>query len=167
MRKILLFGSGGFIGTNFRQYFQNNKQYKLITPSAEKNDVLKALDIKKIIQKISPHFIINTAYYGGVSSSIKFSRNNLNKNLVLNKQVDEVLKFYFKDSQVPLFEYCKQTQEIKDQMRKFGLALKVLNSQVYVSLTAAPVMFEGQEDSGWLCRRGQGYGGCGAVSSIG
>src|SRR3989338_11328393 len=89
MLKILLFGSGGFIGTNFRQYFQNNKQYKLITPSAEKNDVLKALDIKKIIQKISPHFIINSAYYGGVSSSIKFSRNNLNKNLDIIQSILE------------------------------------------------------------------------------
>ena len=58
MKKILLFGSKGFIGTNFRQYFQNNKQYKLITPSAEKNDVLKALDIKKIIQKICKNILI-------------------------------------------------------------------------------------------------------------
>jgi len=59
MKKILLFGSGGFIGTNLRLYFQKNKLYKLVTPSAEKNDVLKALDIKKVIKKISPDFIIN------------------------------------------------------------------------------------------------------------
>ena len=78
------------------------------------------------------------------------SITHLNKDQVLNKSVDEVMKFYFKDTQVPIFEYCKQTEEIKEQMRKTGLALKVLNSHVYVSLTAAPVMFEEQEGSGWI-----------------
>lgn len=107
--------------------------------------------METLLQSLSDGvFAVDKNYHVLLFNKAAQSITHLNKNLVLNKQVDEVLKFYFKDSQVPLFEYCKQTQEIKDQMRKFGLALKVLNSQVYVSLTAAPVMFEGQEDSGWI-----------------
>lgn len=81
MKKILLFGSSGFIGTNLKLYFQNNQTYKLIIPLVKNKDILSSREIKKVIKKISPDFIINAAYYGGVSSSIHFSRVNINKNL--------------------------------------------------------------------------------------
>ncbi len=74
----------------------------------------------------------------------------LNKDQVIGKPVDEVLQFYHHKERLMLREYSSQTEEVKDLMRKTGLALKIVNGEVFVSLTAAPVMFEGQEKSGWI-----------------
>lgn len=83
MKKILLFGSNGFIGTNIRLYYKNQRKFKVIIPTYGKNDVVPTKEIGKIIAKIQPDFVINAAYFGGVSSAVTYSKINIQNNIDL------------------------------------------------------------------------------------
>lgn len=81
MKKILLFGSTGFVGKNLCKQLQDKKNYSVIKPSFQDCNLFQPIKVKNLIIDINPDFIINCAYYGGVTSNIKFSYTNLFNNL--------------------------------------------------------------------------------------
>jgi len=83
MKKILLFGSTGFIGKNLSNYFKLSKKYLLLTPSKIECNLLDLSQVKKVVKETQPDFIINTAYFGGVSSKIIYSDENIFNNIKL------------------------------------------------------------------------------------
>lgn len=64
MRKIIIFGSNGGLGTEISKLLNLKKKFKLILPNKKKIDFNKknsSFKIKKILQKENPDYIINCA----------------------------------------------------------------------------------------------------------
>jgi len=64
VRKIIIFGSNGGLGTEISKLLNLKKKFKLILPNKKKIDFNKknsSFKIKKILQKENPDYIINCA----------------------------------------------------------------------------------------------------------
>ncbi len=80
MKKILLFGSSGFIGRNIKEYFLKQEGYIVTGPSRMACDLLNYFQTRQVITKLQPDFIINAAYIG-VDSGVKYSNEYVFNNL--------------------------------------------------------------------------------------
>ena len=84
MKKILIFGGSGFVGSNL----VNNKLFKnfiLIYPTRKEVDLMKKKTVKGYIKKIKPDLIINLAgFVGGILKN----KNNQLKSLTINSQIN-------------------------------------------------------------------------------
>ncbi|MBQ2645179.1 NAD-dependent epimerase/dehydratase family protein [bacterium] len=95
--KILLTGSGGFIGKNLKSYLQN--KYELLTPRSYELDLTNANDVKNYFSKNNIDFIIHCGSTGG-ARGIADKDTTIEDNLAM---VDNILKFKKSDSRVILF----------------------------------------------------------------
>jgi len=90
LKKILLLGSSGFLGTNLRDYFEVNysSEYKLINIEGKSQLDIKNFDLfNGFIEKNKPEIIINAAaFVGGIAYGSKFPAKILHDNsqIVLN-----------------------------------------------------------------------------------
>jgi nucleoside-diphosphate-sugar epimerase len=73
IKKIILFGSTGMLGSNILDDIRSNK-YEFLYPSRQQVDLLDKESVFKYIDKIKPDLIINVA--GMVGGIIKNSNNN-------------------------------------------------------------------------------------------
>lgn len=59
MKKILITGASGFVGTRFVERWQN--EYQLLTPSHSSLDITNEKDVQNYIAKHSPHVVLHLA----------------------------------------------------------------------------------------------------------
>ncbi|OGK16409.1 hypothetical protein A2774_03055 [Candidatus Roizmanbacteria bacterium RIFCSPHIGHO2_01_FULL_39_12c] len=129
MSKILIFGSTGFIGQNFITGSKLDNDFRLIAPTRNACNLLNFTQTQNFIKKIKPGIILNLAYYGGVTSAIKYSQTNLVNNIkiatnILNsvKGNLRIKKIFFLSSS--LSKEPKNTYaHIKAQTTSLSLAL--------------------------------------------
>src|SRR3990167_5498166 len=94
MKKIILFGADGFIGMNIRSYFESQGKYKLVCLNKNDCDLLRISAVKDVIRKHQPHFIINAAHYGGVTSQISFTKKNFFNNISMCSNIVHASALY-------------------------------------------------------------------------
>jgi GDP-L-fucose synthase len=92
MKKILITGSGGVLGSSFKdEKFKKKHIFKLIFSNSKICDLRDFKKSLKYIKKISPDFIINLA---AVSGGINLSKNNhasmLRDNILINLNILEI-----------------------------------------------------------------------------
>ena len=73
IKKIILFGSTGMLGSNILSDIRSNN-YEFLNPSRQQVDLLDKQSVFKYIDKIKPDLVINVA--GMVGGIIKNSNNN-------------------------------------------------------------------------------------------
>ena len=93
LKKILLLGSGGFLGTNLRDYFEVNysSEYKLINVEGKDQLDIKNFDLfNDFIAKNKPEIIINAAaFVGGIAYGSKFPAKILHDNSQIGLNIYE------------------------------------------------------------------------------
>ena len=96
-KKILLTGSGGFIGKNLKEYLKH--KYVLLTPRSFELNFLDANAICKYFKENKIDFVIHCASVGG-ARGIQDKDTTIEDNLAM---VDNILKYKSADTRVILF----------------------------------------------------------------
>lgn len=98
MKKVLVFGGAGLVGSKFIQL--NMQRFKINAPSASSVDILKISQILKIVEDFNPDSIVNFAAYTNVeeAENQKDDKNGIcyQVNAMGAKNVAEVTKSYNK-----------------------------------------------------------------------
>ena len=82
-KKILITGSSGLVGNSLIKLL-NIKDYKILTPSSKKLNLLNLNSIKSYLKKNKPDQIIHLAgYIGGIGANISEPVNFLQENLLM------------------------------------------------------------------------------------
>ena len=97
MKKILLTGSGGFIGKNLKEYLKD--KYNLLTPRSFELNLIDSTEVKKYFEENKIDFIIHCASVGG-ARDIQDKNTTVEDNLAM---VDNILKYKSDDVRVILF----------------------------------------------------------------
>lgn len=95
--KILLTGSGGFIGKNLKSYLKN--KYELLTPRSFELDLVNSEAVKKYFEINDIDFVIHCGSVGG-ARGLKDKDTTVEDNLAM---VENILSFKRKDVRVILF----------------------------------------------------------------
>ncbi|MBP3821496.1 NAD-dependent epimerase/dehydratase family protein [bacterium] len=95
--KILLTGSGGFIGKNLKKYLQGN--YTLLTPRSYELNLIDEQAVKKYFEEYDIDFVIHCGSTGG-ARGIQDIDTTIEDNLAM---VDNILKYKRDDVRVILF----------------------------------------------------------------
>ena len=82
IRKILILGSNGMVGSSLLRITKKRKSYKILSPNRKKLDLKKFYQIVRYLKKFKPDVIVNcAAMVGGVHSNntkpAQFIYNNL------------------------------------------------------------------------------------------
>lgn len=88
MKKILLFGATGFVGKNMLAHFKKNG-YRTVAPDIFQCNLLDFTQTREFIKKTNPDFVINGAFWGGVTSKLKYSNQMVLNNISI---VTNILK---------------------------------------------------------------------------
>ena len=103
--KIVLFGANGQLGNSFKNYkFNNhkkNKKIKIFYYSKKKVDITNKIIVKKIIQSVSPNYIINCAAYTNVDDCEK----KISIASKINSDGPKVLAKISKDFDIPIIHF--------------------------------------------------------------
>lgn len=67
MKKVLVFGGNGLVGSRFVQMFDT--KYEIESPDAKNVDILKKTDVEKVMSKFNPDAVINFAAYTNVEDA--------------------------------------------------------------------------------------------------
>ncbi len=97
MKAILITGSGGFIGSNLKEYFTN--KYQLLTPRSFELNLINTNAVKKYFEKNNIDFIIHcgsTGGYRGINDKDTTIKDNLS-------MVENILKYKAENTRVILF----------------------------------------------------------------
>lgn len=94
---ILLTGSGGFIGSNLKNYLKD--KYNLLTPRSFELDLTNEIDVKKYFESNEIDFIIHCATKGG-ARGIEDETGTIEFNL---NMVDYLLKYKKENARMILF----------------------------------------------------------------
>ncbi len=95
--KILLTGSGGFIGKNLKSYLKD--KYELLTPRSKELDLTEEIAVKKYFEENDADFVIHCGSTGG-ARGIADKATTVEDNLAM---VENILKYKKSDSRVILF----------------------------------------------------------------
>lgn len=123
-KKILIFGSSGFIGRNLQEYFQK-KQYQLFTPTHKELDLLNGNEVNLYFKTCRPEIVINAALIGG-SREEEYEEGMLYENLRIFFNI-VINKKYFK-KMIHLgsgAEYDKRTPIRRVKEEDFGKRMPV------------------------------------------
>lgn len=71
MKKILIIGAKGMLGTELMDVFNNDKSYKTVGTDMRDFDITKKEQVSKNIEKIKPEIVINAAAYTKVDDCEK------------------------------------------------------------------------------------------------
>ena len=84
MKKILIFGSGGLVGSSVKLVFESDKDnYEVISPLRNQVDLFSAKETSDYINELNPDWIINcAAKVGGILANNTY-RTGFNENLKL------------------------------------------------------------------------------------
>lgn len=70
MKKILITGSSGFLGSHCRQYFDVLKGFEIVGITSKDYDLMKEDDVKKMFADIRPEYVVHlAARSGGIYSN--------------------------------------------------------------------------------------------------
>lgn len=98
MKKVLIFGGNGLVGSRFTHLQNNNFQIK--APPAEEVDILNPEALKKVVEEFNPDSIVNFAAYTNVEEAENQKGNQggicYQVNVVGAKNVSEVSKNFDK-----------------------------------------------------------------------
>jgi len=88
--KILSFGSNGMVGSSVSNIFSTDKNYELIKSNRETNDLFDFKSTQKLIHKVKPNVIINSAArVGGIYANNTNRFEFINENLKINMNILE------------------------------------------------------------------------------
>jgi len=106
--KVLIFGSKGLVGSSLHHYLQKSEKVSLVIPSTRKDTDLKNKnDIKNIIEKHQPDYVVNcAAKVGGIYANNTFRSEFLIDNLKINLNLFDVIKNYQNLSVINLGSSC-------------------------------------------------------------
>lgn len=93
MKKVLIFGAGGFVGSYLSQEFLNNNYEVIGSDKVEgtmfprkvdfhKADLMKADEVEKLVNKIQPNIIVNLAAISSVGASWNIPQTTVLVNVV-------------------------------------------------------------------------------------
>lgn len=91
MKKIILFGSNGFIGSNIKHLLLENKNFKLVSISSSICDLTSIKNVSDLINQEKPQVIINAAFKG-VSANISFSTDYIFENTLMVTNILEACR---------------------------------------------------------------------------
>lgn len=97
MQTILITGSGGFVGKNLKEYF--NDKFSLLTPRSYELDCTNIKDVEKYFKSNNIDFIIHCGNVGG-AREIQDKDTTIEENLLM---VENLLKFKNSDTKIILF----------------------------------------------------------------
>ena len=90
MKKLLLIGANGQLGADIYHVFKHS--YK-ITPLTHRNlDITDFLKTKKVIEKIKPNIVINTAAYHKVDEVEDFPQKAFLINAIAQRDLSAITK---------------------------------------------------------------------------
>tara|TARA_B100002019_G_scaffold291242_1_gene310837 strand:- start:2517 stop:3428 length:912 start_codon:yes stop_codon:yes gene_type:complete len=90
MKKILIFGSGGLVGSAVKRTFESDDNYKVFTPLRNEVDLFSFDETYNFINKINPDWIINcAAKVGGILANNTYRTEFLIENLKINLNILE------------------------------------------------------------------------------
>ena len=106
--KVLIFGSNGLVGSSLKHYLQNSKKVSLVIPSTRQDTDLKnKIDIKNIIEKHQPDYVVNcAAKVGGIYANNTFRSEFLIDNLKINLNLFDIIKNFKNISVINLGSSC-------------------------------------------------------------
>jgi len=106
--KVLIFGSNGLVGSSLHHYLQNSKKVSLVIPSTRQDTDLKnKIDIKNIIEKHQPDYVVNcAAKVGGIYANNTFRSEFLIDNLKINLNLFDIIKNFKNISVINLGSSC-------------------------------------------------------------
>ncbi len=82
-KKILITGSSGMVGKSLIKILKK-KNYKILTPSSKKLNLLNQISIDNFLIKNKPNSIVHLAgYIGGIGASINEPVNFLQENMIM------------------------------------------------------------------------------------
>ncbi len=94
---ILLTGSGGFIGSNLKEYLKD--KYDLLTPRSKELDLTDSKAVEKYFSKNNVDFIIHCGSIGG-AREIEDDKSTLKSNVLM---VENLIKFKETNTRIILF----------------------------------------------------------------
>jgi len=91
MKKILIFGSAGLVGSSVKNIFESNdKNYEVISPLRDRVNLFSSEETSKFINETSPDWIINcAAKVGGILANNTYRTEFLLENLKINLNILE------------------------------------------------------------------------------
>ena len=91
MKKILIFGSGGLVGSSVKLVFESDKDnYEVISPLRNQVDLFSAKETSDYINELNPDWIINcAAKVGGILANNTYRTEFLIENLKINLNILE------------------------------------------------------------------------------
>lgn len=106
--KVLIFGSNGLVGSSLKHNLQNSKKVSLVIPSTRQDTDLKnKIEIKNIIEKYQPDYVINcAAKVGGIYANNTFRSEFLIDNLKINLNLFDIIKNFKNISVINLGSSC-------------------------------------------------------------
>ena len=92
MEKVLLVGSGGFLGSAVKEKIINQKNFHLTLISGKDElDITNIELLDEFVYENSPDYLINcAAFVGGVSYGYKFQRKLLEENVKMALNIYDV-----------------------------------------------------------------------------
>ena len=95
--RVLLTGSGGFIGKNLKNYLKN--KYELLTPRSYELDLINSNAVEEFFKNYDIDFVIHCGTVGG-ARGIPNKDTTIDDNLAM---VDNILKYKNNETKVILF----------------------------------------------------------------
>ena len=103
MKKVLIFGASGFVGSYLAQEFMNNGYCVYGTDKVQGNwldknvkfcisDLLKADEVENVINRIKPYIIVNLAAISSVGMSWKIPQTTMDVNVIGALNIMEAVK---------------------------------------------------------------------------
>ena len=91
MKKILIFGSAGLVGSSVKNIFESNdKNYEVISPLRDRVNLFSSEETLSFINETSPDWIINcAAKVGGILANNTYRTEFLLENLKINLNILE------------------------------------------------------------------------------
>ncbi len=88
-KKVVLIGANGQLGTDIMKVFTKDKFFALIPLAHQDIEISDANSIKKVLDKVNPHIIINTAAYNKVDEAEFYPHKAFSVNGLANKYLGE------------------------------------------------------------------------------